>query len=112
MIIGRFKAEGDSYTGSVPSLTTSGLPVRIVPAKQKGVDYEVALGDAGIELGVAWKKTSGKGNAYLSVKLDSPALPEPVNCALLKQNDGSHALVWKRASADTKSEEPPEAAAA
>jgi uncharacterized protein (DUF736 family) len=30
------------------------------------------------------------------VKLDSPSLPEPVNCALMPQDDGSHILVWNR----------------
>jgi uncharacterized protein (DUF736 family) len=32
----------------------------------------------------------------LSVKLDSPALNAPINCALTKQANGSHALVWNR----------------
>jgi hypothetical protein len=30
------------------------------------------------------------------VKLDSPFLPKPVNCALMPQDDGSHILVWSR----------------
>ena len=40
--------------------------------------------------------SSKAGKAYLSVKLDSPFLPEPVNCALIKQSDEAHALVWNR----------------
>jgi uncharacterized protein (DUF736 family) len=38
------------------------------------------------------------GKAYLSVKLDSPTLPGPVNCALIEQEreDGEFALVWSR----------------
>lgn len=32
----------------------------------------------------------------LSVRLDGPALPPPINYALTKQADGSHALVWNR----------------
>src|SRR5689334_7079003 len=99
MIVDKFASADGVYTGSIPALSASSLPVRIAPSKKKGVDYDVLLGESGIELGVAWKKTSAKGNAYLSVKLDSPLLPEPANCALLKQDDGSHALVWKRAAA-------------
>ena len=160
MIVGKFASADGVYTGSIPAISASSAPVRIAPSKKKGVDYDVLLGEGGIELGVAWKKTSAKGNAYLSVKLDSPVLPEPANCALLndstgvsfrnaifqpreefmivgkfastdgvytgsipaisassapvrKQDDGSHALVWKRAAADAKGDEaPPEEAAA
>ena len=47
--------------------------------------------------GAAWKKTAREGGtAYLSVKLDSPFLPKPVNCVLMPQDDGSHILVWSR----------------
>ena len=55
-------------------------------------------GTGEFELGAAWAKTSKKGKAYLSVKLDSPALVDPINCALTKQPDGSHVLVWNRDS--------------
>jgi uncharacterized protein (DUF736 family) len=68
--------------------------VAIQPTDQKGVDYAVTVAD-GIELGVGWTKTSSKGNEYVSIKLDSPLLSLPVNCALVKQSDG-HALIWDR----------------
>jgi uncharacterized protein (DUF736 family) len=110
MIVGKFKVDNDIYTGCVPVL--SSLAVSIVPSKKKAVDYDVLLGEDGAEFGVAWKKTSGKGNTYLSIKLDSPLLPASVHCALLKQDDGSHALVWKRSTADAKADDVPEAAAA
>jgi uncharacterized protein (DUF736 family) len=45
------------------------------------------------------------------VKLDSPALVEPINCALTKQQDGSFALVWNRKEAKAD-EQPAEAEAA
>ena len=66
-----------------------------IHAAEKGADYQVTLD--GIEVGAAWKKTGREsGKAYLSVKLDSPFLPAPVNCALMPQDDGSHILVWNR----------------
>jgi uncharacterized protein (DUF736 family) len=96
MIIGKFTQQDNGYTGSVPAFTGPSLPIRIAPTDQKGIDYLVTLTDSGIELGVAWKRTSGKGNEYLSLKLDSPFLPAPANCALVEQADG-YALVWNRA---------------
>jgi uncharacterized protein (DUF736 family) len=61
----------------------------------KGADYRVTIG--GVEVGAAWKRTGKEsGKAYLSVKLDSPFLPGPVNRALMAQDDGSHILVWNR----------------
>jgi len=95
MIIGKFQHEDGVYVGSVPAFTGPSLPIRIAPTDQKGIDYAVTLSGSGIELGVAWKRTSGKGNDYVSVKLDSPFLPAPANCALVKQAEG-YALVWNR----------------
>ena len=100
MIIGKFQQDNGVYTGSVPAFTGQSLPVRITPTNQKGIDYTVTLGD-GIELGVAWKRTSEKGNEYVSVKLDSPFMPEPANCALVKKADG-FALLWNRKEADAE----------
>ncbi len=95
MIIGKFQHEDGVYVGSLPAFTGPSLPIRIAPTDQKGVDYAVTLSGSGIELGVAWKKTSAKGKDYVSVKLDSPFLPAPANCALVKQADG-FALLWNR----------------
>jgi len=101
MIIGKFKLNEDGvYEGLMPTFTS--LPVRIKPAEQKGVDYTVALVGE-VELGVGWKKTSGKGNEYISIKLDSPFFAAPVNCALVKNSDRiapvqpqMYALIWDR----------------
>jgi uncharacterized protein (DUF736 family) len=94
MIIGKFQQEDGVYVGSIPTFTASPA-VRIVPTELTGIDYTVTIAGVGIDLGVAWKKTSAKGNEYLSVKLDSPFLPAAINCALVKQNDG-YALKWDR----------------
>jgi uncharacterized protein (DUF736 family) len=89
MIIGKFQQENGVYVGSVPAFTGPSLPIRIAPTDRKGVDYLVTLAGSGIELGVAWKRISSKkGKEYVSVKLDSPFLSEPANCALIKQADG------------------------
>jgi uncharacterized protein (DUF736 family) len=93
MIIGNFNNQAKRYAGELVTLTHRGK-LTFTPAS-KGADYQVTLD--GIEVGAAWKKTGKEsGKPYLSVKLDSPFLPEPVNCALMPQNDGSHILVWNR----------------
>jgi uncharacterized protein (DUF736 family) len=93
MIIGTFNKQAKTYAGELITLTHRGKLV-FTPAS-KGADYQVTLD--GIEVGAAWKKTGKEsGKAYLSVKLDSPFLPKPVNCALMPQDDGSQILVWSR----------------
>jgi uncharacterized protein (DUF736 family) len=93
MIIGNFKKQAKGYTGDLITLTHRGKLV-FAPAT-RGVDYQVTLD--GTEVGVAWQKTAREsGKAYLSVKLDSPFLSAPINCALVAQDDGSHILVWSR----------------
>jgi uncharacterized protein (DUF736 family) len=54
------------------------------------------LTDNGCEAGAAWKKTSKDGSHYLLVKLDSPFLLAPINCAMFSNKDGSRSLVWSR----------------
>jgi uncharacterized protein (DUF736 family) len=93
MIIGKFNAQANGYAGDLITLTHRGKLVFTLA--DKGADYQVKLD--GTEVGAAWKKTAREsGKAYLSVKLDSPFLPKPVNCALMAQDDGSHILVWNR----------------
>lgn len=94
MIIGKFQQEDGVYVGSIAGFA-AGQQVRIAPSDQKGIDYTVTIAGSGLDLGVAWKKTSAKGNDYLSLKLDSPFLPAPANGALVKQSEG-YALIWDR----------------
>jgi len=104
MMIGTFKKDRDGYAGRIfmpgwRSLSVNINPVKTPPAG--GPDFVVtALEDrrSAIEFGVAWKKTSAKGKAYLSVKLDSPTLPQPINGALLEQLNATFTLVWNRSA--------------
>jgi uncharacterized protein (DUF736 family) len=110
MIIGKFTQQDDGFIGWINTASLGIADVRFssVPVKQgNGPDFIVlGTGDNGqFELGAAWAKTSKKGKPYLSVRLDSPAFVDPINCALTKQADGSHALVWSRKDADESAEE-------
>jgi len=104
MIIGNFKydSETDTYTGDVTTLTFQRTNVQLTPNQKSGErepDYRVVASTASgnVEFGAAWKKTSEKGQDYLSVAIDDPALPGSLNAALFPSEDGeTAALVWTR----------------
>jgi uncharacterized protein (DUF736 family) len=107
MIIGNFKQQDEGYAGFLYSIGL-GLPhvvVRPVPAKVgNGPNFALFATfyeEGEFEIGAAWAKTSKAGKAYLSIKLDGPMLFQPINCALIQQQDGTHALVWNRKEADS-----------
>jgi uncharacterized protein (DUF736 family) len=99
MIIGNFKKSDEgSFRGAIHTLTLN-LEVAIDPVTEKrsenGPDYRVTTGHT--ELGAAWKETSGAGNVYLSLRLDDPALPASISCALVKTgSELGYTLVWER----------------
>jgi uncharacterized protein (DUF736 family) len=111
MIIGNFtysKAQ-DTYTGELATLSAAARKVvfRPIDAKtDKAPCYRViGTSDTGdVEAGAAWKKRSEEGREYLSVKLDDPALPQPVNCAMVESGDtlDEFILVWSRDSRKAK----------
>jgi uncharacterized protein (DUF736 family) len=99
MIIGNFKKSDEgTFRGAIHTLTMN-LEVAIEPVAnktaEKGPDYRVTTGHTA--LGAAWKETSGAGNVYLSVRLDDPALPASISCALIKSgSELGYQLVWER----------------
>lgn len=103
MEIGEFfyDEEAGSYIGDIMGGLALLQAVKIVPIEKKGEgpDYRIVTPHG--ELGAAWRKTSGKGNAYLSVQLDSPFFVAPVDCALVKRGRGEHVLLWNREEAET-----------
>ena len=49
-----------------------------------------------MEIGAAWKRQSKANNDYLSVKIDDPSFPAPVNARLINGDEGSAVLYWTR----------------
>jgi uncharacterized protein (DUF736 family) len=99
MIIGRFEnAQNGRIVGELDALLADTKPLIFVP-NSNGPDYTV-LTETACEVGAAWKKTSKDGKKeYLSVRLDSPFLPDPINLALFassKDGPGRYILVWDR----------------
>ncbi|MCR6632604.1 MAG: DUF736 domain-containing protein [Magnetospirillum sp.] len=101
MIIGIFTPTKDGgWTGAIRTLTLD-LKARFVPNDNKDSErapaFRIFAGRS--EIGAAWTERSGGDTPrdYLSVRLDDPALPQPVTAALFAASDGQEAqLVWSR----------------
>jgi uncharacterized protein (DUF736 family) len=78
------------------------VDVKIVPAEkenEKAPDYRIFSGT--VEFGSAWKRTSGAGPEYFSVKLAVPSLPKPSYASLIAVGSGeAYSLIWSRRNMD------------
>jgi uncharacterized protein (DUF736 family) len=100
--IGTFtKSDNGDFTGAVKTLTLN-VKTKIARTEKendKAPDYRIFAGQT--EFGAAWKKTSGAGREYLSVKLDDPSFPAPIFASLVAVEGGDgYALIWSRRSGD------------
>ncbi len=99
--IGTFTKSGDTFTGSVKTLSINAKTTikAADKASDKAPDYRVFSGST--EFGAAWKKTSNEGRAYLSVKLDDPSFPAPIYATLVEgEQADSFTLIWSRRNGD------------
>lgn len=98
-VIGTFSAIKDGYAGTIRTLTVA-TKVRLIANDRKegqsGPDFRILAGAA--EIGAAWRRTKQNSEEpYLLVKLDDPALPQPIWGALFEAtDDGVARLVWRR----------------
>jgi uncharacterized protein (DUF736 family) len=100
--IGTFtKGDNGDFTGAVKTLTLN-VKTKIARSEKendKAPDYRIFAGQT--EFGAAWRKTSGAGREYLSVKLDDPSFPAPIFASLVAVEGGDgYALIWSRRSTD------------
>lgn len=95
--IGTFsKAEDGSFHGAIRTLTLNVKTVEIRPIERTGdkaPDHRVFAGQT--EVGAAWTVTRPDKPPCLSVRIDDPSLPEPLN-AILMEAEGAHELRWSR----------------
>src|SRR5262249_17867690 len=113
MIIGSFTYDpaSDTYSGEIRTLTLQRHLV-LRPTVKRGErepDYPIVADGDGtpIEFGAAWKRQSERGQDFLSIVLDDPALRGPMNAALfIRDRDNSSNLVWTRPAPRPKSVEP------
>ena len=97
--LGHFRHADDGYVGRVNTLTLD-AEVRIAPATRsndKAPDHRVFVSD--LECGAAWTLPDDKGGGVLNVKLDDPALPEPIYARLVRGQDDEFLLIWNRRTA-------------
>ena len=98
-IIGTFSAAQDGYAGTIKTMTLTAR-MRFVANDRKAGDGapDFRIFADSTEIGAAWRKTKqGSEETYLRVKLDDPALPQPIWGALLEANeDGVVPLIWSR----------------
>ena len=113
MIIGQFRqTDGERFTGDIVTLSFEKRGVTFVPVDKKSdkePDYRVIAPaeDGHVELGAAWKRTSEKGQDFVSVSLDGPLLPAPFNAALFLDERGFASLVWNRSKPKADKAEAP-----
>ncbi len=108
MIIGKFNKTTDG--GLSGFIDTFGAQFEVVIVPHSGaIDYRV-LTAHDTEIGIAWNKTSAKGHRFISVKLDGPLLPAPLNCALFeREGPFAYVLVWDRSEPALKAAAPDKA---
>jgi uncharacterized protein (DUF736 family) len=106
MNIGQFEnSEDGRITRELHALLVGRVKLTFAPAS-KGADYVITMTETGTEVGAGWKKTGKEsGKAYISVRLDSPFLPEPLNVVLFAAKEpGRHVMVWDRPRANAEAE--------
>lgn len=114
MIIGNFTYDSahDSYSGDIRTLTFERTRLLVRPhqkSAEKEPDYRLfhVVNGEEVEIGAAWKRRSERGQDFLSIVLDDPALSAPINAALfLRDHDNTANLVWTRPSAKPKAPSP------
>jgi len=97
-IIGTFKRSASEIIGDINTLGVSAQNVRIVkeqgPLNDDAPTHRVFAGRA--EIGVGWEKTSRENRDYISLKLDDPSFPAPINANLFSDDDETFNLIWSR----------------
>jgi uncharacterized protein (DUF736 family) len=91
--IATFTKNGDGYNGTLQTLSFN-IKVKIVAVPKDGdsaPDYRVTAG--AMEIGAGWKRQTASNKTYISVKLDDPTFPAPVNARLVDADNGTALLL-------------------
>lgn len=104
--IGHLRRDGADFVGRLETLTLT-TDLRLVPADKfspRAPDFDINAG--AVDAGVAWRVSDTSG-AVLSLKLDDPSWPEPINVRAMASEDGELPLVWIRRSETSPATTPP-----
>ena len=91
------------YAGRLQTLGLD-LDIRILPAEQKtratAPDWHVVLarGDARIDVGCGWTRSSDKAGPFIALLLDCPSFARPLRANLMRsdRDPAAHAMLWSR----------------
>ena len=91
------KLENGTFTGKVKTATLNFTltlqPIEDAQDHDNKPNYRAKI--SGYEAGAGWNKISEKNNPYVSVQLDDPAFPAPINANLV-ESEGGYILLWSR----------------
>lgn len=98
--IGSFTRKENLFTGIIRTLTfTAAVTIEPITGNrgEKSPDYRAFCQSSGPrEIGAAWKR-NGDGGEYLSLRIDDPSFPAPINCRLVKTgSEQEYTLFWER----------------
>lgn len=99
--IGTFIKDREGFSGSIQTLTFK-AKITIEPATKKNdtsPDFRVLHHTDAFtsDIGGAWKKNSRRNAEYLSLSIDDPSFPAPINCRLVKTGaEQGCTLFWDR----------------
>lgn len=88
--------------------------VRFIPDHLKlsdnAPDYDIRT-EGGVNIGAAWEKTKVKAGGdkftFLSITIDDPSMPQPLNVAAFKKDDGTWDITWRRRQANSQNQSLP-----
>jgi uncharacterized protein (DUF736 family) len=89
------KQKDGSFVGTMILPSLAGAVVKFLPVEKQtatGPACRVYIGE--FESGAAWKRTSKKGNSYLSVKLIDPSFDGKMIYPVLLKGDDGYSLDW------------------
>jgi uncharacterized protein (DUF736 family) len=96
MELATLKTTKNGYTGELRTLTVrSKIEITQIEKRVSDKSPSHRVTANGTEIGAAWTKQAKSGNQYLSVRIDDPALSNPIFAAVVQTKSGP-ALVWGR----------------
>jgi uncharacterized protein (DUF736 family) len=101
--IGQFTRTRTGYVGRLKTLSVE-VDLSLIATEpseaENAPDYRVVIGhdDQSLDIGAGWKRTGEKAGDYVSVLLDDPMLPRPINANLFRSlsDQTLFLLVWNR----------------
>jgi uncharacterized protein (DUF736 family) len=95
MIANLTKQQDGGFLGTLVLPSLDGRKIHFAPIEKKGKGPEFRVSVGGFEAGAGWLRTSKKGNAYVSVKLNDPSFHGGTINPVLVRTESGYVLDWK-----------------